>query len=495
MKNLASLLVVLFPLLIMAQSLPKNISVVRGEKHVAKLFTSVSGLNVPSAYALPNGETVVINPLGFQWHQYDENMNLTYLSSMDESGSYFTGKSNVLFGNNKVYMFFAKINESGNKLDFYAKVYDVETKEMMQKHELYSIPFDEKESSVILNVISSNDNSKIAVIMKSKSSEVNETIQISCYDSGLNLLWAQNDMELDANDKYLNNFQIDNAGNIYQLHMSKIDGENKLSFSVYTDDESGAHSTPFELSAYTFFDISYNVNENHGAITMFYGESECVAKGVVFAKYDKKHNILDEPVFTEFPSSVLANEMCYGESEGLYGYSFRKLIPLKNGNYAFIAEQLVYNDWGQNYVRTGCIKEKGKGNASNVYNSGAFLVAFFSPEGEVIRFVKVPKSLHAGYDIYIKSGIFSNGTSVFFLYNDNCNNNGGDCMSPLAYNGGKKCANVLAEVNESGDVSKYFIPANITARINNFLPYCNNDSSFLYIIGMNKINVGKITAK
>lgn len=485
------------PALIRAQSLPDSISVVRGEKHVAVLSISISGLNEPIAYALPNGETAVIKPGGPYWHQYDDNMNLISMTSMRESDSFLAGKANVLFANNQVYMFFAQVTESGSKLRYYTKIYNVESKTLIHEIDLFTVPFVYKKTSAYQNVIISKDNSKIAVITRCESAKEKELIQISCYDSELNLLWSQTDVELDVNDTYSNNFQIDDAGNIYRLHISKAGGENKLTLSVYTDDESGAHSTPLDLDNYTFFDISFNVNEKHGAITMFYGNSECIAKGIVFVEYDKNRNFLHDPVFTEIPSSVLLNEMCYGEAEGLFSYSFRKLIPLKNGNYAFVAEQSVINDSGQGWVRHGCIKEKGKGDASSVYNRGSFFVAIFSQKGDILHFVKVPKVQQAGYDTFIGSGIYSDGSSIYFLFNDNPGNTGMGSNTQLAYKGSKNCSNVLAIVNENGDMSRYILPETATSRMSFSLQVENKNSEIIYGAVTNgaKYLVGKITIK
>ncbi|HBG69786.1 MAG: hypothetical protein A2W93_00215 [Bacteroidetes bacterium GWF2_43_63] len=479
MKKIAFLLIMIMPVLAWGQELPENIKTTGGNTFKVK---SVFPGDDSKAFLLPDGEEVYIVPAtykGYLCYRFDNNMNLIKRITINLMENDLGYQQNIEYINENIYLFLGEYDQTVKVFRLYVKIFDVKSETISDRKELYTIPSDMKSAELIENVIVSEDRGKFAVINKCVSCTDNPILKLSCYDSDLNLLWSQDGLEWDQQDLYMNNFQIDNEGNVYRLHLSNFDGTNKLAFSVYRSDEDGAHSTAIELEDHVFFDISFNVNNKSGAVTMFYGNNQCAARGVAYVEYDKEKDILRSPVLTEFPSELFANEMCTGKSTGLFSYEFRNLLPMPNGNYAFIAEQ-NYDETIDYIDEDVCRKELGSGSTIKGYNRGSLVIVIFSPEGKVLQFKKIPKIQQSYNSLHLGMASFVSGSSVYVLYNDNPQNDTLSNENKAIYKGDDNCSNILLRISEKGEVSRYVLPADVNCKITPATVRVLNDNEVFY---------------
>lgn len=467
------------PALAWGQELPENIKTTGGNTFKVK---SVFPGDDSKAFLLPDGEEVYIVPAtykGYLCYRFDNNMNLIKRVTINLMENDLGYRQSIEYINENIYLFLGEYDETAKVFRLYVKKFNANTEAISDRIELYTIPSSNKSAELIENVIVSENRSKFAVINKCVSCMDKPIMKLSCYDSDLNLLWSQDDLEWDEEDPYLNNFQIDNDGNVYRLHLSNFDGQRKLAFSVYRSDEDGAHSTAIELENHVFFDISFNVNEKSGAVTMFYGDNLCAARGVAYVEYDKEKDILRSPVLTEFPSELFGNEMCTGKSTGLFSYEFRNLLPLPNGNFVFIAEQ-SYDETIDYVGEDKCKKELASGNTIKGYNRGSILITIFSPEGKVLLNKKIPKIQQSYNELHVGIATFSFGKSVFIMYNDNPANNNENSVNKSVYKGDDNCSNILLRISEKGEVSRYVLPADVNCKITPATVRVLNDNEVFY---------------
>ncbi|MPM35256.1 hypothetical protein SDC9_81846 [bioreactor metagenome] len=494
MKKIILSIIAVVPLLAFAQNLPENFSVTLGSEYKNKY--TFPGEN-SKAFELSDGGYAFIVPAtykGYACYRFDKNMGFISVSTILLSENDLGFSYNIEYFNDNIYLFLGSFDEKEHLFHIYAKTYNPLTGKLSEKTELFTIQSCNSSAELIERVIVSEDKSKVVIINRCSNCEKNPVMKLFCFDSQLSLLWSKDALAWDENDTYLDNFQIDNEGNVYQLHVVSSNIENKLYFTVYKAANDAGYSTNIELENKVYFNISFNVNETGGSVVLFYGNTRCSAQGVAFAAYDKDRDQLHEPIMTEFPSELNENEMVKGGSGGLFSYFFNNLLHLQNGNSIFIAEQ-QYDETIDYINEDVCKKEYSSGSTIKGYNRGAALVVIFSPKGDVLNVIKIPKIQQSYNSDHVGIFSFAVENDTYIIFNDNPENSEKNTKQPAVFASNDIYSNILIHIDEKGELSRFSFPENNASLLipklfrklnNNELFYCGKKKT-KFVAGKIKI--------
>lgn len=453
MKKIAFLFIMISQMAI-SQNLPENIQVIHGgyQKILGPFPASKS-----KAAVLPNGETMVIVEGCYSYdliYRFDKNMNFIEFRKLEHKWS--AEAKGIEFMNDQLYLFSYKYDKKTKQLNFFSESFNPTNITSTGTYELSSQPISKNIhiTSVIVNVIVSEDTSKVILITNTWAVGTEPEMNLSCYDNQMNLLWAKRKIDYDDQDLYLHNFKVDNLGNVYRIHVKNDVDSKSLCYSTYSKSEIATEEV--ELDNFAYSEITFELSESNSVITMFYGNDLCTAKGICLVKYRNDIKEMGEPQMIEFSDDLLKDELFTGDQPGLFSYRIKNVIQRENGDLAVIAEQELLKYPG---IKIDCVPVSG----SNDYNVGVtirgIMVVILSPNGEIRDYYKIPVLQNSDNDDdRLRVASFEFNKNLYIIFNDNPDNSVAETINRNPFPGNGDCVNVMIQIDNDGDMSRFLLP-------------------------------------
>jgi len=343
----------------------------------------------------------------------------------------------------------------------------------------------------------SRDSSKVLVYNQLPYKQNNpERFALRIFDNELQELWSK-DIRLpyDDNQFVLEDYQVDNDGNVYLLGVLYSDnslvrrrGNPNYKYVILAYNKSGEELTKYKIDLNEKFitDLTFRVADNGELICSgFYSEKGTYSvKGTYFFRVDPKEKRIfnknakefNFDFRTEYVSEKKKGKLKNRERKGdvkkaaeLYSYSLDHLILRNDGGALLIAEQYFVEEQVDNYYGYGY----STFNNNNVrydyyYNYNDIIVVNIDPNGEVEWTARIPKRQETRND----GGYFSSYAmsivrdKIYFIYNDNAKNFNPDKKSNRFYNyNGSNSIIALTSVHQDGEVNTAPLFENMDANI------------------------------
>jgi hypothetical protein len=368
-----------------------------------------------------------------------------------------------------------------------------------------------KEHSDVFSYGISRDSSKIVVFTRQSSEKHEQEFAMTVYDSDFKEMWSK-DAKLPYNKKSFNvdEFQIDNNGNVFLLGVVYSEGSNRLekrgkptyqySLLAYTQDSTlDIQEYKIALKDKFISELTFRVADDGDLVfSGFYSEKGATnMKGTCFFKINPKTKDMSSVSTREFDFNFLTENLSDKSVEKakaavrandktrepeLTSYSLDKLILRSDGGAILIAEQYYVDERRQNnyaYSPYGFNNfssynspfyspfnsyydpfgyRYGRNNRSSDYffNYNDIIVVNIRPDGEIAWTARIPKhqmSKNDGgiYSSYVMSTV---ADKLYFVYNEDSRNLDPNRKKTYTEEPDKYSVVVLAEVNRQGEVKR-----------------------------------------
>ena len=342
----------------------------------------------------------------------------------------------------------------------------------------------------------SRDSSKVLVYNQLPyKKNTSERFALRVFDNEMQELWSK-DIKLPYDDSQfaIEDYQVDNEGNVYLLGVLYTDGsalvrrrgKPNYKYVILAYNEAGEELTKYKIDLKGKFitDLTFRVaNDGELICSGFYSEKGTYSiKGTYFFRVDPKEKQIfnknakefDFDFRTEYVSEKRKGKLRNRERKGdakkeaeLNAYSLDHLILRNDGGALLIAEQYYVEEQVDNYgYGVGVYNQNVR--YDYYYNYNDIIVVNINPNGEVEWTARIPKRQETRND----NGYFSSYAmsivrdKIYFIYNDNAKN-----FSPnkkenrfYNYNGSNSIVAVTA-VHQDGDVYTSPLFENMDANI------------------------------
>jgi len=478
------------PILLSAQEQDKRFQVKWGKETTEPSNTMLSKIvswNKAGFYAVrlkANNQSSEEGPSKVFLERYDPSMNLVKSRELDLK--YKKKKRQfedlLMIGGNLYFL--TSFNNMGKRINYlFAQKVNLNNLQVDRDLQLISqIPTRNKYRDGAFKSHISRDSNKVLIYseLPYKKNEP-ERFALNIFDNQLQELWDKDiALPYDDNQFVVEDYQIDNQGNVYLLGvlyqdaaLSRRKGLPNYKYIILAYNQLGEKATKYKIDLNEKFitDLTFRIADNGELICSgFYSDVGTYStKGTYFFKIDPKdkrvYNTnakeLDFDFRTEYVSDRKKDRIKDQESKGnlkrsaeLYSYSLDHLILRNDGGALLIAEQYYveqrtedryfgYNSWNNRY------------SIEYFYNYNDIIVVNIKPDGEVEWAARIPKQQETRND----GGYFSSYAmsivrdKIYFIYNDNARNFSPDKKPNRFYNfDGRNSIIALSTVYQNGDV-------------------------------------------
>jgi len=393
--------------------------------------------------------------------------------------------------------FFTSFNNQAKKKN-YLFAQRIDSKELRPNSDLRfiaDIDTKNKYQEGAFNFHISRDSSKVLIYNQLPYKKNNpERFALRVFDNEMQELWSK-DIKLpyDDNQFAVEDYQVDNDGNVYLLGVLYLDaslvrrrGKPNYKYVILAYNKSGEELTKYKIDLEQKFltDLTFRVADNGELICSgFYSEKGTYSmKGTYFFRVDPKEKRvfnknakdLDFDFRAEYVSEKKKGKLKNREQEGkksleLYSYSLDHLILRNDGGALLIAEQYYVEEQIDNsYGYGGFNNYNGVVRYDYYYNYNDIIIVNINPNGEVEWSARIPKRQETRND----GGYFSSYAmsivrdKIYFIYNDNARNFAVDKKDNRFYNyNGSNSIIAQTAVYQDGEVSTAPLFENSDARI------------------------------
>ena len=364
-----------------------------------------------------------------------------------------------------------------------------------------------REKSDVFTVVTSRDSSKIVVFNRQPNENKQQEFSLTVFDSEFKELWSK-EAKLPYSKKNfsIEDYQLDNQGNVYLLGIIYTEGSNRLErrgkatyqydVVAYRRDNAMAEAYEYKIDMKDRFisDLSFKIADDGDLICAgFYSDKGAKSlKGSCFFKINPKTHdrtsISSRPFDFQFMTTNLSERnkerakiaMEKGDKEAepeLYDYSIDKLITRSDGGVIMIAEQYFiderlrnnnnfgYGNWGSPfynpYAYSSIYDPYGYRNGNNrqpdyYFNYNDIIVVNIQPDGEIAWSARIPKRQTSVNDfgMYSSYGMSIVADKLYFVYNDDPKNLDPKAKKIATETPDKYSVLTIAEVNRDGQVRR-----------------------------------------
>ncbi len=365
-----------------------------------------------------------------------------------------------------------------------------------------------RERQDVFSLAQSRDSSKIVIFNRQPNSKDGQSFSLAVYDSEFTQLWGK-DAKLPYGKKNFSveDYQVDNKGNVYLLGIIYSEGSNRLErrgkptyqydiVAYMKDEKVDVQEYKILLKDKFVTDLTFRVADDGDIICAgFYSEKDAKGmKGSCFFKINPRTKDMTSISTREFDFNfVTANLSDKSKVQAkaaidrddkerapeLFDYSLDKLIMRSDGGVILIAEQYFveerllnnnlygyspygYNSWSSPYYSSWYDPYGYRYNRSNrrsdyYFNYNDIIVVNIQPDGEIAWTTRVPKrqiSVNDGgtYSSYAMSIV---ADKLYFAYNENPKNLDPKRTKTVAETPDKYSVVTLAEVARDGSLKRY----------------------------------------
>ena len=366
-----------------------------------------------------------------------------------------------------------------------------------------------RERQDVFSLAQSRDSSKIVIFNQQPNSKDGQSFSLVVYNSDFNELWAK-EAKLPYGKKNfkVEDYQVDNKGNVYLLGIIYTEGANRL-------EKHGKATYQYDIVAYMrdstidvqeykialkdkfVTDLTFRIADDGEMVCAgFYSEKDAKGlKGSCFFKVNPKTKDMTSISTREFDFNFMtanlsdkskmqakaAIEKNDKEREPeLFDYSLDKLIMRSDGGVIMIAEQYFieerllnnspygyspyygYSAWSSPYYSSfydpyGYRYNRSNRRADYYYNYNDIIVVNIQPDGEIAWTSRIPKHQISVNDggIYSSYSMSIVADKLYFAYNENPKNLDPNRKKNVAETPDKYSVVTLAEVARDGSLKRY----------------------------------------
>lgn len=443
---------------------------------------------------------------------YDNSMKLLRQKELDLE---YKGKDrflkDVVMLQGKLWLLTYFYNEKHEKTYLFAQRINNQTLSMDKTMVLISEQDEtNRERSDVFSYGISRDSSKIVVFTRQTSEKREQEFAMAVYDSDFKEMWNK-DAKLPYNKKSFNvdEFQVDNTGNVYLLGVVYTEGSNRLekrgkptyqySLLAYMRDSTlDIQEYKIALKDKFVTELTFRVADDGDLVfSGFYSEKGATSmKGTCFFKINPKTKDMSSVSTREFEFDFLTDNLSERNLERakaavrsndktkepeLTSYSLDKLILRSDGGAILIAEQYYVDERQQNnyygspysYAGYGSYYSPfyspynsyydpygyryGRNNRSDYYfNYNDIIIVNIRPDGEIAWTARIPKHQMSKNDggIYSSYAMSIVADKLYFAYNEDSRNLDPNRKKTYTEEPDKYSVVVLAEVNRQGEVKR-----------------------------------------
>lgn len=365
-----------------------------------------------------------------------------------------------------------------------------------------------REKQDVFSLAQSRDSSKIVIFNRQPNSKDGQSFSLSVYDSDFTELWSK-DAKLPYNKKSfkVEDYQVDNKGNVYLLGIIYTEGSNRLKrdgkatyqydiVAYMRDSTIDVQEYKIALKDKFVTDLTFRIADDGEMVCAgFYSEKDAKGmKGSCFFKINPKTKDMTSISTREFDFNFMTanlSEKSKMQAKAaierddktrepeLFDYSLDKLIMRSDGGVILIAEQYYieerllnnspygyspygYNAWSSPYYASlydpyGYRYGRNNRRADYYYNYNDIIVVNIQPDGEIASTTRIPKhqvSVNDGgtYSSYAMSIV---ADKLYFAYNENPKNLDPNRKKNVAETPDKYSVVTLAEVARDGSLKRY----------------------------------------
>ena len=364
-----------------------------------------------------------------------------------------------------------------------------------------------RDKSDVFTVATSRDSSKIVIFNRQPNENKQQEFSLAVFDSEFKELWSK-EAKLPYSKKNfsIEDYQLDNQGNVYLLGIIYTEGSNRLEkrgkatyqydIVAYRQDDVRTEAYEYKIDMQDRFisDLSFKIGDDGDLICAgFYSEKGAKSvKGACFFKINPKTHdktsISSRPFDFQFMTTNLSERskerakmaMEKGDKEAepeLYDYSIDKLITRSDGGVIMVAEQyfiderLRYNNnfgagnWGSPFFNpygfSSIYDPYGRNGMNNrqpdyYFNYNDIIVVNIQPDGEIAWSARIPKRQTSVNDFgtYSSYGMSIVADKLYFVYNDDPKNLDPRAKRIATETPDKYSVVTIAEVNRDGQVRR-----------------------------------------
>ena len=361
----------------------------------------------------------------------------------------------------------------------------------------------------VFSVAQSRDSSKVVIFNRQPQSKDGQSFSLSVFDADFNEMWGK-DAKLPYGKKNfkVNDYQVDNKGNVYLLGIIYTEGANRLKrdgkatyqydiVAYMRDSTIDVQEYKIALKDKFVTDLTFRIADDGEMICAgFYSEKDVKGvKGSCFFKINPKTKDMTSISTREFDFNFMtANLSEKSKAQAklaiehddktrepeLFDYSIDKLIMRSDGGVIMIAEQYYieerrldnspygnnaygYNSWNSPYYSSfyNPYGYNRYGNNRNrvdyYYNYNDVIVVNIQPDGEIAWTSRIPKHQISINDqgIYSSYAMSIVADKLYFAYNENPKNLDPNRKKNVSETPDKYSVVTLAEVSKDGSLKRY----------------------------------------
>jgi hypothetical protein len=375
-----------------------------------------------------------------------------------------------------------------------------------------------RERTDVFSLAESRDSSKIVIFNRQPNSKKEQEFSLSVYDFDFKEVWSANAKLPYGRNKFgVEDYQVDNEGNVYLMGIIYTEGANRLEKSgkptyeydivAYRKDGNALEAKEYKVLLKDKFvtDLTFRVADNNDLVCAgFYSEKDAKGiKGSLFFKINPRTQDMTSISLREFDFDFITANLSQRNKERakaatqrddkeyepeLFDYDIDRLIIRSDGGVVMIAEQvfvdermrnnwnngwnspygfnswnspLGWNSWGMNSWNNPWGFNNGLNNRNQqdfIFNYNDIIVVNIQPDGEIAWQSRIPKRQMSVNDM----GLFSSYAmsvvqdKLYFVYNENPKN-----LDPnrrpnqtVAETPDRYSVLTLAEVGRNGEVKR-----------------------------------------
>ena len=364
-----------------------------------------------------------------------------------------------------------------------------------------------QDKSDVFTVATSRDSSKIVIFNRQPNENKQQEFSLTVFDSDFKELWSKEaKLPYSRKNFSIEDYQLDNQGNVYLLGIIYTEGSNRLErrgkatyqydVVAYRQDDTRTEAYEYKIDMKDRFisDLSFKIADDGDLVCAgFYSDKGAKSvKGSCFFKINPKTHdktsISSRPFDFQFMTTNLSERnkerakiaMEKGDKEAepeLYDYSIDKLITRSDGGVIMIAEQYFiderlrnnnnfgYGNWGSPfynpYAYSSIYDPYGNRNGYNrqpdyYFNYNDIIIVNIQPDGEIAWSARIPKRQTSVNDfgMYSSYGMSIVADKLYFVYNDDPKNLDPKTKRIATETPDKYSVVTIAEVNRDGQVRR-----------------------------------------
>lgn len=380
-------------------------------------------------------------------------------------------------------LFATYFNKDKNKIELYGRKYDLEGEPIEKDKKIAEFSASRKQQIEAMNFVASEDSTSMLTYFTEKFDKYeNEKIDFHLFDKNLEERWNRN-IEFPYKGK---NFQISRVklapnGRVYLLVKVYKEQENQKKANIFrygvvtfSGDTSLIEDYGIELGNEFINDIDFSIDSVGNVVCagLYSSLGLTNASGSFFIKIDRDKKQITEQVLTPFEADFAAqfNEgNRFRNRSEISDFKMDHLVHFKDGSYALVAEQFIFDEVCYTDFRTGMI------SCTNYYYYNNIVVVKMLNNGDVEWAANIPKFQESVNDfgIYSSYAFGVSGNAMYFVFNENEDNlKINDQREMQAMTKIRGAIQVVCKLNSNGSFSRkalsgdkkksnfYFIPEN-----------------------------------